>query len=64
MRVVRRGGDVVPDHGFWTRAARRRRRNFDRHGSLHIADSTFEVPDPGFEPLQGNEPHVLINTES
>jgi len=47
-----------------TARARCRLRNANLQGSLYIADNTFNVLQSRFEPLQPDEPHVLINTES
>jgi predicted kinase len=46
-----------------TARARCRHRNTDLQGSLHIADNTFDVLKPRFEPLQPDEPHIVIDTE-
>jgi hypothetical protein len=40
-----------------------RARNANLQGSLYIADNTFDVLRVRFEPLQPDEPHLLINTE-
>jgi predicted kinase len=45
-----------------TARARCRRRNTDLQGSLYIADNTFDVLKSRFEPLQADEPHILVNT--
>lgn len=47
-----------------TARARCRRRNAALQGSLHIADNTFDVLKSRFEPLQPDEPHLLIRTDS
>ena len=39
-----------------------RQRNRNLNGSLFIADNTFDVLKGGFEALQPDEPHLLINT--
>jgi predicted kinase len=46
-----------------TARLRCRRRNSDLRGSLYIADNTFDVLKSRFEPLQADEPHVLIPTD-
>ena len=46
-----------------TARARCRQRNADLRGSLYIADNTFDALKARFEPLQPDEPHVLIDTE-
>jgi predicted kinase len=46
-----------------TARARCLRRNANLQGSLCIADNTFDVLQSRFEPLQADEPHLLMNTE-
>jgi predicted kinase len=46
-----------------TARARCQRRNADLRGSLYIADNTFDVLKSRFEPLEPDEPHVVIDTD-
>jgi predicted kinase len=46
-----------------TARARCRGRNADLQGSLYIAENTFDVLKSRFEPLQADEPHLVIYTE-
>ncbi len=46
-----------------TARARCRLRNANLQGSLYIADPTFDSLKSRFEPLQADEPHLLIDTE-
>ncbi|MFW8625162.1 AAA family ATPase [Deinococcus sp. ME38] len=51
-RAVTLGVPVILDHGFWTRAARDElRAQASALGALLIADATFDLFRPRFEPL-------------
>jgi hypothetical protein len=38
-------------------------RSANLQGSLYIAEATFDILKSRWEPLQADEPHVVINTE-
>jgi hypothetical protein len=44
--------------------SRCQQRNADPQGSLYIAENTFDSLKSRFEPLQADEPHLLIQTDS
>ena len=46
-----------------TARARCMNRSANLQGSLYIAEATFDILKSRWEPLQADEPHVVINTE-
>ena len=53
----------MPAATLTTARARCRLRSANLQGSLYIADNTFDVLKSRFEPLEPDEPHVVIDTD-